>query len=46
MKEKMESAFKRFDEFMQLNRLIFDPLKNKDNVFKSFNSNTLGKLLA
>lgn len=46
MKEKMESAFKRFDEFMQLNRLIFDPLENKDSVFKSFNSNTLGKLLA
>lgn len=46
MKEKMESAFKRFDEFMRLNHLIFDPLENKDNVFKSFNSNTLGKLLA
>ncbi|WP_290880336.1 hypothetical protein [Helicobacter sp.] len=49
MKEKMESAFKRFDELMQLNRLMFNPLNfTKTDTFKAgiFNTHNIHKLLS
>lgn len=49
MKEKMESAFKRFDELMRLNRLMFDPFSfTKTDTFKAgiFSAQNIHKLLS
>lgn len=49
MREKMESAFQRFDELMRLNRLMFDPLNfAKTDTFKAgiFNAQNIHKLLS